>query len=335
MNALFKLTLLVALALPLAAQEDEVYEIRFGTAAPDDTPWADQLKAIKRRVERESGGRIKLKLFLGSKLGGEKEMIDQLRRGEIQGGGFSTGAMAEIVPELQVLELPCMFASLEEADYVIDNHMRPPLEEALRGKNFEVIAWGENGFRSFGTKNRQIRRPEDMSGLVLRVQESRVHAATFEALGIDAKPLPLTEVLTSLNSGAIDGFDNTPLFTTATGWFTSIKYFCLTEHIYQPAVVVYQAEFFNSLPADLQAILKGDVEEESRVSREGVRGLTAELLAGFTERDIQVVDLTAEERAEFEEATWDVHEQFRDEIGSDLLDLCYDAIREFREQESD
>lgn len=332
MKPLVSICAALLLSCGMLLAQEKVYEIRFGTAAPDDTPWAEQLKAIKKRVEAESGGRIKMKLFLGSKLGGEQEMIDQLRRGEIQGGGFSTGAMAEIVPELQVLELPCMFSTVEEADYVIDNHMREPLEAALRRRNFEVIAWGENGFRSFGTTNRLIRRPEDLQGLVLRVQESRVHAAAFEALGIDAKPKPLTEVLPLLNSGAIDGFDNTPLFTTATGWFNSIKYFCMTEHIYQPAVVVYQAEFYQSLPADLQAILKGNVEEESRISRAGVRDLTEELLRGFEERDIQVIRLTDEEKIEFEEMTWDVHEQFRDEIGSDLLDLCYDAIREYREQ---
>lgn len=332
---MFRSLILAFVALAGWVWADDVYEIRFATAAPDDTPWADQLKAIKKRVEAESQGRLKIKLFLGSQLGGEKEMIDQMRRGKIQGGGFSTAALAEIVPELQVLELPCLFASLEEADFCIDNAMAEPLGEAMKKKNFQVVAWSENGFRCFGTKSRPIRKPEDLEGLVLRVQESRVHAATFEALGIRAKPLPLTEVVTSLNSGAIEGFDNTPLFMMAAGWHTSIKYLSLTDHIYQPAVIVYQAEFFNALPADLQKILLGDVKNESVRSREGIRALNEDLLRLLKENKVEVIRLSDEAKTEFEDATWAVHEQFKEELGEELLQKCYDAIKRFREQDKD
>ena len=122
---------------------DAEYVIKFGTVAPDNTPWANHLKKIKTRVEKASGGRIKYKLFLGGAMGGEVEMVRSLRRGRLQCFGGSTAAVAEgaAIPELQILELPYLFESFEEVDYILDNVVYDDFKTILKAKGFYMAYW--------------------------------------------------------------------------------------------------------------------------------------------------------------------------------------------------
>ncbi|RME54444.1 MAG: TRAP transporter substrate-binding protein, partial [Deltaproteobacteria bacterium] len=233
----------VAFLLLLGGAGKSRYTIKFGTVAPPDTPWAIQLNDIKERVERESKGKIRFKLYLGGQLGGEIEMVQQVRRGRIQGGGFSTGAIADIVPELSILELPYLFRDEAEADRILDEIAFEPLSEKLAEKGFYLAYWGENGWRSFGTKTRPIRKPEDLAGMKMRVQENPVHIEMYKALGATGIPLPVVEVIGALQTGLVDGFDNTPLFSVASEWIYKVKYYTLTRHIYQPAAIIFNKRF--------------------------------------------------------------------------------------------
>lgn len=320
---------LLATIAPNAPAGDEIV-IKFGTVAPADTPWSAQLENIKKRVEEETKKKIVVKLKLGGMLGGELEMLEQIQQGRIQGGGFSSGAVATIVPELELIELPYLFDSDEEADYVLDTVLFKPMSDALLAKGFVLAAWGENGWRGIGTKEKAIHTPADLKGLKIRSQESKIHLATWAALGANAVPIGIPEVLSALQTGVVDGFDNTPLFAAATEWFTTIKYFAVTNHIYQPGVVIYGKAFFDGLSPDLQKIVLGDAAAESKRGREAVRKMNKELIETFKSKKIDVNVLTADEKAKFKEATRKVHEDFRSKPGGALLDQVNAAIEKFR-----
>jgi TRAP-type transport system periplasmic protein len=316
---------LAALALlpSRTTQAEAQFVANFGSAAPENTPWADQLTEIKTRVEKESGGRVKLKLFLGSVLGGEVEMVRDIRRNaRLQGGGFSTGAVAAgaNVPLLDLPELPYLFRNTTEADAVLDNVLWDPMQKELKGKGFVMVAWAENGWRNFATKTGPVKTPTELAKYKMRSQESKVHQAMYTALGVQAVTLPVSEVITSLQTGVVDGFDNTPLFTQAAGWYQPIKYYNLSRHIYQPAAVVYGSKFWDALPADLQTILMGDPKATSASGRKGVRGLETQLLANFKDMGVTVVDLTDAEREVFAAKVRNVHLDFvKTTPGADAL----------------
>ncbi|NOY26435.1 MAG: TRAP transporter substrate-binding protein [Oligoflexia bacterium] len=325
----------IALFPSRTSQADPQFVANFGTAAPEGTPWADQLQDIKKRVESESGGRVKIKLFLGSVMGGEVEMVRDVRRGaRLQGGGFSTASIAEgaNIPLLQIPELPYLFQTNEEADYVLDNILYQPMSQALDAKGFVLAAWAENGWRSFGTKDSPIHTPADLQKFKMRCQETDVHQKMYTALHTQAVTLPISEVLTALQTGIVDGFDNTPLFTQAAGLYEPIQYYSLTRHIYQPAAVVWSKKFFDTMPPDLQTIVIGDPKAESERGRKGVRDLQKELLANFPDLGVQVVELTDAERQVFADATHVVQTQFAAEVegARPLLDQVNAALKERR-----
>lgn len=314
----------------LAAEKAE-YVIKFGTIVPDNTPWADQLKSMKKRMEKESNGRIKVKVFLGGALGGEVEITRSLRRGRLQAFAGTCTAVAEAasIPELQIFDLPYLFDSLEEADYILDKVVFEEFKKILKAKGFYLAYWGENGWRNFASKKVAVRTPADLGMLKMRSQESKVHLAMWRALGAQAESIPVPEVMGALQTGMVDGFDMTPLFTSATGWYEGIDHYTISRHIYQPGLIIYSSKFFESLPEDLQKIVIGNAAEEMAWGRSAVRAMSEPLLQNFRDEGITVYELTDKERTAFKEILLPVHKDFEKIVGKELLEKIYAGKKEF------
>lgn len=283
----------------LTAQDAEPIEMKIATVAPEGTPWEKQLRNVKAHIERESGGRIKVRLFLGGSLGGEKTLVRRTSAGSIQCFAGSTAALGSVVDEMNVIEAPYLFSSTAEADAALDGPARPLVEAALAARGFRFGIWAENGFRSWFTRERPIATPSDLSGLRMRSQEAEVHLATYRAFGATPVPIDVTNVLTSLQTGVVDGFDNTPLFAFATSWYQAVSYLTLSEHSYQPGILVYSGEWFNALPADLQTMLTSLPASMTTEGREGVRRMDPVLISNLERAGVTVRRLSASERAAF------------------------------------
>ena len=88
-------------------------KVKFATVAPDGTPWAELLDAIKKEAKKKSKGEINIKTYMSGQLGGEQEILQKLRRGNIQGAGLSTASLSSVIPEIDVIELPYLFESFQ------------------------------------------------------------------------------------------------------------------------------------------------------------------------------------------------------------------------------
>ena len=278
------------------------------TIAPEGTPWAEQVAEYKAQVEAASGGRLKIKPFLGGALGDENHTVGECRRGAIALWGGTTGSLATSVPEISVLELPYLFRAPEEADQVLDGVLLEELRRRLLARGFVLVLWSENGFRSFGTKWGPVRAPGDLKGRKMRSQESQVHIETYRALGALPQPIAATEVLPALQTGVVDGFDNTPIYTFAASWHLAIKHFTLTEHCYQPGAVLVARKEFEKLAPDLQKALTADLGKITQKGRAAMREIAPMLVDNFTNAKIPVHRPSAAEREAFARATrgvWD------------------------------
>jgi TRAP-type transport system periplasmic protein len=293
-----------------ARAADAPIVLKVASVAPEGTPWAEQLAAYKQKVEGESKGRIKLKPFLGGALGDENQTVAECRRGAIAMWGGTTAALATSVPEISVLELPYLFSDAAQADHVLDEVLRDELKARLAARGFVPIFWSENGFRSFGTKWGPVHGPADLKGHKMRSQESLVHLETYRALGALPQPIAVTEVLPALQTGVVDGFDNTPLYTFAASWHLGIKHFTVSEHIYQPGLVLASKKEFDKLPAELQKILTSDLGKLTAEGRTAVREMGPLLLQNFTGAKIPVYRPTAAERASLARATAQVQDAY-------------------------
>ncbi len=330
-NVLFSvLTLSSAAAL---AQDAVV--AKMATVAPDGTPWAEQLKAYRARVEKDTQGRVKIKAYLGGGLGDENVTASETKRGAIQIWGGSTGALSTLVPELALFELPYLFRSEKEADYVIDEVLHEDMKKVLEKRGFVLLFWAENGYRNFGSTFGAIASPLDLKGKKMRSQESEVHIEMYRALGASPVPIAVTEVLSSLQTKVVDGFDNTPLFTFAASWHQGIKHYTLSEHIYQPGIVVANKAWFDKLSPEDQKAVMGDSKAEAKAGRAAVRELAPLLLENFKNAGITVHTLSREQKDAFAKICEKVHDKWaagKGKAASPLLKKAKAALAELRKK---
>jgi tripartite ATP-independent transporter DctP family solute receptor len=310
-------------------------KVKFGTVAPAGTPWADTLDNIAKEVKKESGGKIQIKTYLGGQLGGELQILQKIRRGNVQGGGLTSGALASVIPELDVLELPYLFESSEEADYILDNHLLEPFKKLFEAKGFILVSWAENGWRNIGHSSKAIKSPSDLKGEKMRSQESRVHLAFWKAMEASPQAISTAEALSALQTGVVSGFDNTALFTLAAEWHTAIKHFSVTEHIYQPAAVVYSKRFWDKTKPEDQKILMGEGNGLAAPSRAAVRALGDELIGVLEGSGIEVHKISKSQKGDFKKVLLPLHAKLVKEIGGDaqkIYDLIQKGKKEFSEK---
>ncbi len=299
--------------------------VKFGTVAPAGTPWADTLDEIKKRVENESGKTIKIKNYLGGQLGGELEILNGIRRGRIQGGGITSAALGSVIKEMNVLEIPFIFNSYEEADYVLDNFLLNPFRELFAKKGLIFVSWAENGWRNIGLKSKIIKKPSDLKGVKVRSQNAIPHMEFWKKVEANAVPIEVPEVLSALNTGVVEGFDNTALFTLAAEWQTAINNFSITEHIYQPAAVVFSSKFWKKLDEKQKKILMGPGNKMAAPSRQSVRALGSELIDVLKSSGINVYRLSFSERQAFKKALGNLQEEIVVKLGGESQKI-YDLI---------
>lgn len=313
MNTLPKFLVAAALAVlwgvPAAALANadnaEKVVVKVGTVAPDGTPWSELLKKMKRDMKKAfkaDGLKLKTKIYLGGRLGGEKEMVRETREGRLQMYGGSVSSLATVIPELYILEAPFLFASDEEADFVLEK-VRPEVEKLLSKRGFVFYQWAENGWQGVALKGGCMTSLADLSDKKVRSQEARVHLDTFKALGANPVEMAVPEVLPALKQGVVDGFSNTPLFAFATSWYQGVDSFTVTRHIYQPGVIVYSKKWFDAQPENVRASLLIKPREYEAFGRRGVRAIRQGLLDNFKREKMDVCEVSEELHQQMKDAT--------------------------------
>jgi TRAP-type transport system periplasmic protein len=318
---------------PALAQAKAKYELKIATLAPDNTGWSTVLKEYKKNVEKASGGEILVRVFLGGVItDDENYSVKLLARGDLQGVGATTGAYATLIRELEALEIPFQFQTSQEADYVLDLHIKEKVKELFASSGLAFGFWSENGFRHFGARWGKVTSPGDFKSRKVRSQESFPHLEMWKAFGAAAQALPTGEVATALKTGSVEGFDQSLLYATAGGWHLHIKHLTLSAHIYQPAAIAFNKEWFDKLPPHLQQVLVDEGEKLVRKGRKAIRDANKRLLKIFEDQKVAIHTLKPAEREAFVKATAKVRDRVaaRSAGHKALVELIEKGLAEYR-----
>lgn len=240
---------------------DDKIIIRLGTATEPDSHYIKGAEVFKAKVEEYTNGKVEVQLFPSSQLGNERDLVEGVSLGTVEMTVSSTGPLPNFSKEFMVFDLPFIITDRDKAYEVMDGEIGQEILASLEPKGIKALGFWENGFRHISNGKKEIKNPEDVSGLKLRTMENPVHIATFEYLGATATPMAWGEVFTALQQGTIDGQEN-PLIIFNTNKLHEVqKYLSLTGHFYSPSVCMINKAFFESLPDDVQeAIIKAEKE---------------------------------------------------------------------------
>lgn len=249
-----KLLLALLAFIPSVVLGAEPLVLKFATLAPQGSTWMNIIGDWAKQVEKESAGRLSFKLYPGGISGDETDVLRKIRFGQLHGAALTGHGIGEIYPPARVLELPFLFRTYPEVDYVRAQVM-PELRAGFRKNEFELLGWMEIGFLQFFSKQ-PIDSFADLKRRKLWLwQGDALGGALYSAAGLSPIPLPITEVYTSLSTGLLDTVVAPPLGAIALQWFTKTPYMTDMPIANGIGALVVTRTFFARLPVDLQALL--------------------------------------------------------------------------------
>lgn len=300
------------------------------TAAPtiklghvDGAEWQTSKKGaagviFKNIVEGETD--IEVELFPAKALGNEGDLVQQAQEGTTH-MAIVSGAMAKLCKAADVLNIPYTFSSPTIAWDVLDGQFGKDLaEHCLKKTGLRTLAYGETGFRNFTNSVREIRSPADMKGLKFRVQPIPLYVEMVKGLGGEPTPIAWSELPNALTTGVVDGQEN-PVGTIYNNNLHKLqKYMVLDGHVYGADFIVINDDFFQSLSANDQAIIKKAARIAGTMGRAIQQFNTAEGVTKVTAEGMQVHSPNASEMAQFKKlAQPAVKKWLADELGSDAV----------------
>lgn len=251
------------------------------------------VKTFKQEIESKTNGAVKITYHGGGVMGGERQMVEAVVRGDLDMTWSSDIGVAAVFPELGFVNLPYLFKNYAEVDakyrhgwigqYVI-NH--------LDGKGVKVLAIGENDYRGLTNSKRPITKGEDLKGLKLRVPEVPMYIDFYKTMGVLPTPMAVTELTTALQQGTVDGQDNGAIITYDFGMHTFQKYATKANQIYSGMQMCLSKKTWDKLTPEQQKIVtdaaKKAADEQVKLNRENV----AKSYAAMAKAGVQVIEAT-------------------------------------------
>ncbi|WP_172125434.1 TRAP transporter substrate-binding protein [Devosia sp. 919] len=306
--------MLVAAGLPATAQT-----ARIGYVPTEDHPVGQGVNKFVELVSEKSEGRIEIQKFGNGTLGNEPQMQSSLQGGIMEMMVGPTSNLVGSIPEYLIFDLPFFYPDFEAVDKVMDGRVGNALFAKLDALNMVGLAYWDNGFRHMTNAVRPINSVNDVAGLNIRVIPNPLFISTFTALGANPVPLPYPELFTALETRAVDA-QETPVGLIYSSRFYEVQdHLALTGHVYTPYLLLASKTWFDSLPAEDQAL----VMEAARESADFQRNLSrtdADRLIGLLEQEgMEVTRLSDEEMARMRETVAPVVAEFTETIGADLI----------------
>ena len=237
----------VALALLLSGLSNAAV-LKIATLAPEGSGWMKEMRAGAKEIREKTDGRVQFKFYGGSVMGNDTKVLGKIRIGSLQGGAFTPSALQKIYPEISLYGLPLVFDSLDEAAYV-RSHLDQTIKDGLEEAGFVSFGFSGSGFAMI-MSNEPVRGIDDLKGKRVWVPEGdTISYASMKALSLAPVTLPLTDVLTGLQTGLIDIVANSPIGALVLQWHTKIKYVTDMPLLYTLGFMAIDKRAFNKIDA--------------------------------------------------------------------------------------
>lgn len=313
------------LLAPLAQAADPII-IKFSHVVASDTPKGKAAEKFKELAEQRTNGRVKVEVYPNSTLYKDKEEVEALQLGSVQMLAPSLAKFGPLgVREYEAFDLPYLFDNYDDLHKVTEGPVGKQMLDLLSPKGILGLAFWDNGFKVM-TDNKPLREPADFRGQKMRIQSSKVLDAQFRALGAIPQVLAFSEVYQALQTGVVDGSENTPSNVYTQHMHEVQKYLTLSNHGYIGYVVIVNKKFWEGLPPDIRTILDGAMKDATTYGNGLAKSDNDEALdlikkAGKTE----FITLTPQQQADWHKALAKVHKDQEGRIGKDLIQAIYKA----------
>ena len=292
---------------------------RVGHAMPETHPQAASMNKFAELAGKYTNNNVQLKVFHSSTLGSDEKMLQAVQAGTQE---FYIGTLAPFsarVKEVQIWDLPFLFANTKEVYAVLDGAASKKIFEKLDPIGVHGLMWTGMGFRNLSNSKRPVTKLDDINGLKIRVMANPVALETWKTLGANAVPMAFAEVFTALEIKAIDGQEN-PLVHMYSNKMQEVqKYISLSNHVYTPVALIVSKKFWDGLSAaDKQGVQKA-ADEARLLQRQLLDEGDKDVIKKFGEAGVKVDAIPPAELTKIQDKVKPVITKFAPQIGEDFV----------------
>jgi len=298
--------------------------IKFSHVVAVNTPKGKGADYFKKLAEERTGGKVKVEVYPNSSLFKDGEEMEALQLGSVQMLAPSVSKFGPLgAREFEIFDLPFLFDSYDDLHKVTDGPVGKALFKKLESKGITGLAYWVNGFKDMSA-NKPLRKPEDMKGLKMRIQSSKVLESEMRAFGALPQVMAFSEVYQAMQTGVVDGSENPPSNFYTQKMHEVQKYLTLTDHGVIEYAVIVNKKFWDGLPADIRTTLEGVIKDATKYAddiakKENDDALAAIKASGKTE----IITLTPAEKAAWKKVAVAVHKENESRVGKETIETVY------------
>jgi tripartite ATP-independent transporter DctP family solute receptor len=299
------------------------------TVAREHSIAQGMLKMASCAAER-SGRKMKITLFPAGVLGGDPQVMQQLRTGTVDMMAATPSTLVPFMPAAGIFDMPFLVRDAQQADALLDGPAGQHFANLLPGVGLVHLAWTEAGFKHITSSKKPMLRYEDLAGQKIRVLQNNLYVDTFANWGAVPVTMAWGEIYSALENRAIDGQENS-INSIASARFNEVqKFLTLTRHAYQATMTIYSKKLFDQLsPAEqetLRICASQGRDEQRRLNRQQEAGN----LEKFKADGLKVNELGANEVARMQAKSKEISGKFESSVGPETFNIFMKEIAALR-----
>jgi len=297
------------------------FAYKFAGDWPSDYPLTKRIQEAAKRIKEETGGRLEISIFPDNQLGGDTEMLSQLRSGALEFMPVPVGVLSTFVPDAAITNVGFVFDDYAQVWQTIDGPLGTSVRQKILASGHHVFEniW-DNGFRQLTTGFKPVRSIADVQGLKLRIPVSPLHTSLWQALGAAPGAVNMSEVYSALQTRIYDGEENALPVIQFFRLYEVQKYIALTSHMWEGYWILVNGQAWQRLPPDIQRIVTEHINASALQGRADIELLSRTL---HTQLQNEGMKITAPDRAPFREKLSHVgfYAKWKHKFGDELWTL--------------
>ncbi len=306
--------------------------LKIATVSPDGATWMVKMREGAKQIKKRTDGRVRFKFYPGGVMGNDASVLRKIRIGQLHGGAVTGGSLNKVAPDTELYQLPFLFNSQDEVDHVRAK-LDPQLIKKLASKGFITFGFAGAGFAYF-MSNHPVSSVADMQKQKVWLPlGDKVSRLVFDKAAISPIPLPISDVMTSLQTGLIDTVAVSPVVAISLQWHTKIKYVMQTPAIYIYALLAVNKRAFNRIkPADqvivreVMAKVFKEIDTQNRLSDQ-------QAVEAMKQQGIQFIDIAENDLDEWKRIAANARNQMisKGAYTNELVEEISNGLKEYRQ----
>ena len=286
------------------------YVLTYAENQTEEYPTTQAARYFADMVWEQTEGKVEIRIHPNAELGSELSVIEQIQYGGIDFSRISLSSLSDTVPQLNVLQMPYIYTGAEHMWRVLDGEIGEEFMNSMDAVPIVPLSWFDAGSRCFYTVDRPVSCLEDLKGLKIRVQESKLLQDVIRCLGADPVPLPYDQVYSALETGRVDGAENNWPSYEAMKHNEVAPYFTVNGHMRIPEMQIISRHTWDKLPPEYQRTIRECARESALYERRLWREQEQKAKENVIEEGCLVTEIPEEEKERFRQAVMPLYEKY-------------------------